>query len=204
MKRAEYNSNIKNRWKAYKLPKSMDKKSFLDVGCWAGGFVRHAVELGASWGHGVDAVHDDDWETHVASNRGQITFSVLDALGHRFNSIIPPHDVVLCSGVLYHVSNPVELLRRLKNRTKELCVIETVVSDLNLKLPVLQYCPGDSFDRNPSNWFLPNEVFLRDIMEEVGFEIVDSFPSGGSRLCLHLKPYLKVSYKYLPRRKDCM
>jgi len=204
MKRAAYGAITRGRWGAYKLPKSMENKSFLDVGCWAGGFVRHAVELGSHWAKGIDAVWDDDWDHHEALHPAYTSFEALDVFSLRFVEVVPPFDVVLCSGVLYHVSNPVGLLRRLRMKTIELCVLETVVSTLNLVSPVLQYCSDDSFDKNSSNWFLPNESFLREITKEVGFEIKEMFPSGGSRLCLHLAPVQRESEKALPRRKEYM
>jgi tRNA (mo5U34)-methyltransferase len=205
MKRAKFGAITRGRWLAYKLPVDMTDKSFLDIGCWAGGFVREAVEKGSYWAKGIDAVYDADWEAHKLAHIRNVKFEVMDVMSFKFLEITVPYDIVLCSGVLYHVSDPVGLMRRLRVVTKELCVVETAVSIVNTRLPVLQYCPGDSFDRNPSNWFLPNIPFLREITEEVGFEIEDSFPSGGGRLCLHLKSVNKaLTEKDLPRRKEYM
>lgn len=207
MKRAVYGAITRGRWKSYRLPEDMTEKSFLDVGCWSGGFVREAVERGSIWAKGIDSVYDSDWSTHRGKCRGKVDFEVLNVFSDRFMEVLPPFHVVLCSGVLYHVSDPVGLLRRLRVKTVDLCVLETVIYtnfDGEEFDPLLMYCPADSLDGNPSNWFLPNWAFLREITKEVGFEIVESFPSGGSRLCLHLKPVQKVSEKSLPRRKEYM
>lgn len=205
MKRASYSKDLVKRWETYRLPKDMVEKSFLDVGCWAGGFVREAAERGAYWSKGVDFVYDADWEVHKLEFIRAVGFEVMDVMKDSFLYYCPDnYDVVLCSGVLYHVSDPVGLLRRLRSKTKELCVIETVISDTISGLPVLHYCPGSSYDNNSSNWFLPNVPFLKEITKEVGFEIVNMFPSGGSRLCLHLVPAHRTSEKNLPRRKDYM
>ena len=203
MKRAEYNKSLKHRWDAYKLPKSMKNKSFLDVGCWAGGFVRHAAELGSVQSVGVDSVSDSDWNKHERNHK-RVVFRQMNVFSASFLTTLFSFDVVLCSGVLYHVDNPVGLLRRLRNVTNKLCVVETAISMRGEEVPILQYCPGDSFDNNPSNWFLPNVAFLREITAEVGFQIVDSFPSGGGRLCLHLKPVKAQNQKILPRRVEYM
>lgn len=204
MKRAVYGAITRGRWGTYGLPHDMTEKGFLDVGCWSGGFVREAAERGAFWAKGIDSVYDSDWSTHRGKCRGKVDFEVLNVFSDRFMEVFPFFHVVLCSGVLYHVSDPVGLLRRLRAKTLELCVLETAITDTAPEVPILQYCPADSLDGNPSNWFLPNVLFLCEITKEVGFEIKEMIPCGGSRICLHLVPVQKVSEKNLPRRKEYM
>jgi cyclopropane fatty-acyl-phospholipid synthase-like methyltransferase len=56
------------------------------------------------------------------------------ARSHLFNlengdwTTVPECDITYCYGTLYHLGNPDEFLRNISEKTKEFCVIETVVS----------------------------------------------------------------------------
>ena len=197
MERAANPDDVKKRWEKYGLPEDMAGKSFLDVGCWAGGFVREAVRRRkAFFGIGIDSVPSPLWSDHPKE-----IYILMDAFNPNFLGL-PFCDVVLCAGVLYHVSDPVGLLRRLRMKTNELCILETVFT-WAYPFPYLRYCPDNSFDDNPSNWFLPNQAFLRAIMPEVGFEILKTVKDG-DRLCMHLMPSDRVIAKLLPRKPQFM
>lgn len=93
-------------------------------------------------------------------------------------------DVVLFSGVLYHMPDPVGALRRLALFTRELAVIET---DL-VYLPGLedealyQFFGGSELNQDPTNWFSPNRKALVDTCLAAGFrkaEIIDGYPPPG-------------------------
>jgi tRNA (mo5U34)-methyltransferase len=199
MERASDPSLVRGRWKKYGLPESLDGKSFLDVGCWGGGFCYEAACRGADKVLGIDYVPSFNWETNAQE---EIDFLIMDVFSPNFLAL-PIFDVVLCLGVLYHVSDPVGLLRRLHMKTKELLVLETVISNRRADAPILEYCLNDSFDNNSSNWFLPNMFFLNAICEEVGF-IVEKIISSGDRVCLYLKPFHKMTDKLLPRKPQYM
>lgn len=199
MERASDPSLVRGRWKKYGLPESLDGKTFFDVGCWGGGFCYEAACRGADKVLGIDYVPSFNWETNAQE---EIDFLIMDVFSPNFLAL-PLFDVVLCAGVLYHVSDPVGLFRRLHMKTKELLVLETAISFEPMETPLLQYCPDNSFDDNPSNWFLPNLPFLTAITEEVGFESM-KVNIGGDRACLHLKPFRKMTDKLLPRKPQYM
>lgn len=207
MERANKIEAVYERWIQYGLPKDMKGKSFLDVGCWAGGFCSVALGRGADWAVGVDLVESKDWGlVRQTWSFELINLIVMDIMSPNFLAL-PQADVVLCAGVLYHVSDPVGLLRRLRMKTGSLLVLETAItpklSHIDGGLPILQYCPNDSFDNNHSNWFLPNTPFLDAICEEVGFEVVLKQMKGG-RAWYHLKPFKKLTDKLLPRKPQYM
>lgn len=150
----------------------------------------------ARYGIGVDPVPSSLWEvTH------QENYLIMDVFNPNFLGL-PVCDVVLCAGVLYHVSDPVGLFRRLQMKTRELLVLETAVTNA-YPFPYLRYCPDNSFDDNPSNWFLPNVPFLREICKEIGFKITETIRNG-DRVCLHLRPFHKMTDKLLPRKPQYM
>lgn len=198
MERAANLDDVRKRWEKYGLPEDMVGKSFFDIGCWAGGFCKVAVQKGAVSAIGIDSVPSPYWSTF---QHPHIQYLIMDAFNPNFLGL-PFCDVVLCAGVLYHVSDPVGLLRRLRMKTGELCVLDTVITT-TYPFPYLRYCPDNSFDDNSSNWFLPNEAFLRAIMPEVGFEILKTIKDG-DRLCMHLIPSDRATAKLLPRKPQFM
>lgn len=207
MNRATYEDVKKWRWAAYMMP-SVKGRSFLDVGCWAGGFVRFAADLGASFAQGIDAVYNDLWPQYIMHDPAVISFQILDVFSDTLFRKVAPHDVVLCSGVLYHVSDPVGLFTRLRYLTVRTCILETAIREgypAGDSKPTLTYLPNDSFDKNPSNWFLPNQPFIYAIAKEVGFKITDAFKVTEGRWCYHMDAVpMPISEKSLPRRKEFM
>ena len=106
MKRA-YNLEAINRsWTNIGLPEDMSELSFLDVGCWCGGYVKIAEERGAKKAVGLDAVRSPDLY--------DIDFIHMDIFSEKFLEI-ERFDIVLSRGVLYHVENPISFLYRLKS-----------------------------------------------------------------------------------------
>ena len=199
MQRASDLDQVRERWELYGLPQDMAGKTFLDVGCWGGGFCKVAVQKGATVAVGIDPVPSPFWNKY---EHPQIEFLIMDIFNPNFLGL-PVFDVVLCAGVLYHVSDPVGLLRRLRMKTGDLLFLETVITT-TYPFPYLRYCDGAALDNNPSNWFVPNKAFLRAILPEVGFNIRKTIKSG-ERLCLQLKTKtLTSAQKLLPRKLHYM
>jgi SAM-dependent methyltransferase len=185
----------KKAWEIYGLPTSMQDRSFLEIGCAKGSIVEEAKNRGATEAIGIDLVQETEWKD------GKGTYYPMDVFSPGYLGL-PMCDVVVCAGVLYHVHDPVGLLRRLHMKTRELLLLETAISQIQVA-PMLEYCSGDSFDNNYSNWFLPNYSFLEKILDEVGFHILYKNRNPfGTRVWLHLEPFQRVSNKFLPRRKE--
>jgi tRNA (mo5U34)-methyltransferase len=91
----------------------------------------------------------------------------LDALG--------TFDVVLYLGVLYHVKDPFLALRRLREVTGELAIIETSI----MALPgyedamLWRFMEGRELDDDPTNWWQPNAVALEGVLAAAGFSHVE-------------------------------
>lgn len=193
-----------SNWTKYGMPEDMTGKSFLDVGCWEGLDCREAVRRGADPDYvvGVDLVADPKLRELV--ERHKFHFLQLDIFTEQFVAL-PVFDVVLCSGVFYHVPNPVSLLLRLRSVTEELLVFETAMSKIVVPHPIMEYCPANSFRSNHSAWWLPNEACLIALLQECGFgnikiiwrrDINDVY-----RICLHAEPLGNMAYdKMFPRQ----
>jgi tRNA (mo5U34)-methyltransferase len=81
-------------------------------------------------------------------------------------------DVVLYLGVLYHIQNPFEALKRLAAVTKELAIIETVA----VFLPGLkhrgfcEFFEMDELQGDVTNWWAPSKKALEGMCRAAGFK----------------------------------
>jgi 2-polyprenyl-3-methyl-5-hydroxy-6-metoxy-1,4-benzoquinol methylase len=106
-------------------------KSFLDVGCmWRvnGGYSFHALEAGAARVVGLDidpATPEFDARNRSAGSR--VDFVQGDVNDPRLADTLGKFDVVFCSGVLYHVPNPIQTLERLRGLCGGTLILTTAI-----------------------------------------------------------------------------
>ena len=105
-------------------------RTFCDVGCmWKvnGRIAFVAEESGARAVTGVDVM---DATAEFLAERERRTSSVRFVHGDLHDPAtvaqVGPHEVVWCSGVLYHAPNPVLTLQRLRELTTELLILQTM------------------------------------------------------------------------------
>jgi len=146
-------------------------KTFLDVGCWAGNDCVSAMKAGAKRAVGVDMCISEGLHANIKHHG--IEFIQMDIFSEKFLSL-PQFDVVRCGGVLYHVENVMSLLIRLRKVTKERLILETVINNVKQDMPVLLFHPADSLKKNPSNWWTPNRLCLRAMLNTAGFSRIST------------------------------
>lgn len=195
----------RNKWARYQLPDDMTGKSFLDVGCWEGINCAEAMERGARKVVGVDLCTSRKLRRNV--EKFGFEFVQMDVLSEKWLEL-DDFDVVLCSGVLYHVENVISLLFRLRKVTRELLVLETATEETADDSPVLVFKP-DAEANNPSNWWFPNRACLKEMVRTCGFaeprEVFVKERGQGHRVCVHARPVERDSYeRVLPRKAAAM
>jgi len=150
-------------------------KSVLDIGCWDGYFSFEAERRGASrvtslddcdyrWG-GMDGywyLHD-----HFGSKAEFVKGSVYD-LTDIFNN--QRFDIVLCYGVLYHLSDPYRAMINVYDVCEQTAVFEglyEVSTNKYLSLLDVGYC------NDPSNFYKISTAYAEYISKLSGFEVCD-------------------------------
>jgi tRNA (mo5U34)-methyltransferase len=94
-------------------------------------------------------------------------------------------DVVLYLGVLYHMENPLAALRRVRELTREVAIIETeavVVGGFEHTALSEFFPPGNKLCDDPTNFWAPSASCVVGLCETAGFTRVDlltSPPSAG-------------------------
>jgi SAM-dependent methyltransferase len=105
-------------------------KTFCDVGCmWKvnGRIAFVAEEAGATSVTGVDVVEaSPEFRAEHEARGSRVRFIQGDLHDERTLAEVGPHEVVWCSGVLYHAPNPVLTLQRLRELTTELLILQTM------------------------------------------------------------------------------
>jgi tRNA (mo5U34)-methyltransferase len=105
-------------------------------------------------------------------------------------------DVVLYLGVLYHMQNPLEALRRVARVTHELAIIETaavVVPGMEDRA-MFEFFPEDGLGDDPTNWWAPNETALKGLCRAAGFSRVETvIPPPPAELVKVNGPYYRAA-----------
>jgi hypothetical protein len=122
-------------------------KTFCDVGCmWKvnGRIAFVAEEAGATSVTGLDVMAATPaFETERAQRSSTVRFVRGDLHDPATVADVGPHEVVWCSGVLYHAPNPMLTLERLRELTTELLILQTMtLPDLPGVKQGLVFYPG--------------------------------------------------------------
>jgi SAM-dependent methyltransferase len=111
---------------------SLEGRRVLDLGCNAGFWSLCAIEAGCEYVLGIDArrMHVDQAELVFSAREvhpARYAFREAD-LYEADLAESGPFDIVLCLGLLYHVSDPVGLFRRISEWAGDLLVVDTSVA----------------------------------------------------------------------------
>jgi tRNA (mo5U34)-methyltransferase len=94
-------------------------------------------------------------------------------------------DVVLYLGVLYHMPDPVQALRRVAAVTREQVIIETEAMFVRgHPEPLWRFFPGGELNNDRSNWWVPNLAALMGLVGAAGFSdavVLAGEPTGDER-----------------------
>jgi SAM-dependent methyltransferase len=161
------------------LPRSLDGKSVMDIGCWSGGTTLLLKAMGADV-VGIEEVKKyADCLDYLGRSFALDGFeaesrSLYDCTDERFQNRF---DYILFAGVLYHVTDPVLALRIVFNCLKDggVCILETAVTPsdelvLAYEGPTVIFSGSvDELTRTGWNWYLPSPSTLERMMADVGF-----------------------------------
>lgn len=106
----------------------------------------------------------------------EILRSKVEPVVHDFMTVdldrLGTFDVVLYLGVLYHIHNPFEALKRVARVTKELAIIETeaVVVPGFEDRALFEFYETNELNGDASNWWAPNQKGLVGMCRAAGFK----------------------------------
>lgn len=174
------------------LPTNLSGQALLNVGCWTGGDAMLLSHMGARV-HCIEEHQQSsacartlfDWHQKTISVENTSIYSCGEDKRQAY-------DVIYCSGVIYHVTDPILLLRTLYAMLKPegRLFIETKSSAPG-PYAICSYSGG--FERG-WNWFAPNELAMYRMLADVGFDIdtISLFRRSNQRL---LAAAVKTNHK---------
>ena len=166
-------------------------RSFLDVGCmWSvhGALCFAAEDAGASAVTGVDVMGETPAFTAERDRRGSaVRFVEGDLHDPALAGRVGPHDVVWCSGVIYHAPHPLLTLERLRALTSGTLLLATeTIPEVrgHPRAAIFAPRPGshpthtEAFDpaRGYTNWYwglTPSAVIA--MVEAAGFTVTEQY-----------------------------
>lgn len=165
----------------------LSNKTVLDVGCWDGYFSFEAEKKGASrvtsfddprcrWG-GMDGYF---FLHNYFKSRASFVNGNVYNLSKMFNA--KEFDVVLCYGVLYHLTDLLFALKNLFHVCKDTIVFEGHFS--NSDLLCLEIIPNRFLNNDTGNVYFPSIPYMKLMGTYSGFELEKTSPSMGDRLNL--------------------
>jgi Protein of unknown function (DUF1698) len=109
-------------------------KRVLDLGANAGYWSLECLDAGASFVRGVETDHQRHAQARFVREQRDISAErydlVHDDVYHHLSGG-EQFDVVLCLGLYYHIEEPVRLMRLMQKSTRDLLIIDTVVSSVD-------------------------------------------------------------------------
>jgi len=164
------------------LPEDLTGKTVLDIGAWDGyysfgceqrkakrvvasdKFVWTNNMIGGYWWNndeGFNFAHK-----HLNSKVEKLLASVeeLDPATHG------KFDIVMMLGVIYHAKDPVGYLQKAFDMSNDLVIIETHVDLMDLEYPAARYYVSDELNNDKTNYWGPNALAVRGMMQDIGFK----------------------------------
>jgi tRNA (mo5U34)-methyltransferase len=152
-------------------------KNVLDIGAWDGVYSFYAEKMGAKSVLALDHHMwlDQGWGSKegfilarnlLQSRVKDIDMDIMDATPENLGTF----DVIIFSGVLYHLKNPYLALETVVNllSTGGCLIIETHINNMNTNKPIMEFHPEDSLNRDKTNYWSPNLMCLQQMIFEIG------------------------------------
>lgn len=156
------------------MPADLSGKSVLDIGTFDGFFAFEAERRGARRILAVDHRVPAGFRIAHRALNSAVEFREADV-----NTLAPEDigvfDVVFFLGVIYHLPNPMEALRRVRSVTGELMILETEGSLDWIGTPAAEFVGSpEAMEDSALNWWYPNMPCLLGMVEAAGFRVAEA------------------------------
>lgn len=160
----------RERLAAMEMPEDLTGKTVLDIGAFDGLFSFEAEKRGAKRVVALEHRVPPGFMLARRALGSSVEFVEMDVM-EMTPEAIGVFDIVFFMGVLYHLPNPVEGLRRVASVTREMMILETDSSMDWIEAPVAELRGSREAMTNPAlNWWIPNAACVAEMTRAVGFE----------------------------------
>jgi len=162
--------------KTIKMGENVKGKSVLDIGAWDGFFSFQAERLGASK---VVAIDPFMWNGKQWGSKNGFTLAkrILNSKVQDINlrdiseiDTLGSFDIVLLLGVFYHLKDPLVVLEKVANVTREMLILETEMDVRNNEFPMMSFNYNKEVYEDPTNYWFPNQKLIEALLKTAGFK----------------------------------
>lgn len=157
---------------AFGYPKDLRGKSLLDFGCNAGFFSCVAKLRGAESVLGVDYYPHCIEQGRLMREILQLDIEFRQGDGETIANEVPAHDVVINTGVMYHLQNPMAFLTNMARLTREFMFLESETL-IDRKYSDYAWFIEREYLRDVSNWWIYGPDCLVKMARAAGFSRVE-------------------------------
>lgn len=154
----------------WNFPQDLSGKTVLDVGCADGGWSIAALRRGARSVLAVDEQITTGMGLLQSANLfPDLKFRQVDLFSNAFMDL-GKFDFVIFAGVLYHVHDMLEALKRVRSRTDGEVLFETHVNEsAGTSPPLAIFYETNELNDDRTNWWGPNLACLEAMLRTCGF-----------------------------------
>ena len=159
------------------FPADLSGKTVLDIGCADGGFSVASLKRGAKSVLSIDEQVTTGMRAFSAARPyPEIEFRQVSLFSDEFMAL-PKFDFIVFAGVLYHVHDMLEALKRVRSKAGGTVMLETVYDQtLGDWPPSAIFYEKDEFGNDPTNWWAPNFACLEAMLRVAGFDYERTYP----------------------------
>jgi tRNA (mo5U34)-methyltransferase len=172
-------------------------KTFLDVGACNGGLCVEAARRGAKRIVGLDQRWRETFD--LVSKVLKLNFEAVDIdlnTPQLDLSFMGSFDIVLFSGVFYHLVDPIAATREVSSLARELLILESHIEVIEGdRRPGMIFYPSNELSGVSSNWWGPNVECIVALLRHFGFERIELRDYADTR---------KVFRAYKPNTKQSL
>jgi glycosyltransferase involved in cell wall biosynthesis/SAM-dependent methyltransferase len=161
------------------FPDDLTGQSFIDLGSWDGFYAFEAEQRGAARVLATDwfCWHGAGWGNKegfllareiLGSKVEDMDIDIMDVCPQRVGLF----DVVLFSGMLYHMRDPIKAIQNAASVCKKSLIVETAVGMLDVEKPAMAYLPRVP-GNDESNYWRPNPPLVNLWLTELGFKKIE-------------------------------
>ncbi len=190
------------------LPRRLGGATVLDVGCNAGYFAIELKRRGAGRVLGIEPVRLHLEQAILCRDALGLDIEYLPLDAHELATIDGTFDVVVFTGILYHLKSPLLVLEQLGRLCRDLVVVETecILEDARnvvharqgppgavvptaCRRGCMKFVEGAELNGDPSNWWIPDTECVVGMLRSTGFRFFSSpvYPTEGRLLLLAAK-----------------